>query len=410
MNMKSLKTQFIGAIAMVLVAAIAMGSSTFAWFSLNNTVTVTGMSVKTEVNNNLLIAPAANADSTNAPTAAMPTSDKYGTFLIQSVGNLLEPVSSTSGKYNEFWYTSATNVETSGNAKSDVYTDYHSTGLTVPAGGQNNFNINYGTTGAVGYFDYVFALQATNSGSDGVQYINMNKCNLIYSGATADTTGRAIRAALLVQECTNNDGSANDAKTDVINTVTILGCTDTAGSSAYFDKTGGSSNTTPDAVSAANALADVTNFNASATVISSGIPVHETKYYKCTLRVWLEGEDSTCNNATYAKLTDEWSLDLGFTLASKVSSNDDSTENAVQTITKKVKTAYAVTAGSGTSVMIAGTQFYSYATTTPASGTLYADKATISVDNGTGAKFYLFTDNLANAEDVTNFVTINAAG
>ena len=45
MKMKSLKAQFIGAIAMVLVAAVAMGSSTYAWFAMSQEVTATGMEV-----------------------------------------------------------------------------------------------------------------------------------------------------------------------------------------------------------------------------------------------------------------------------------------------------------------------------------------------------------------------------
>lgn len=55
MNMKSLKTQFIGAIAMVLVAAIAMGSSTYAWFAMNQSVTATGMQVAATTDGSLYI-------------------------------------------------------------------------------------------------------------------------------------------------------------------------------------------------------------------------------------------------------------------------------------------------------------------------------------------------------------------
>ena len=57
--MKSLKTQFIGAIAMVLVAAIAMGSSTYAWFAMNTRVIANGMNVKAVASGSLVI----NADA-----------------------------------------------------------------------------------------------------------------------------------------------------------------------------------------------------------------------------------------------------------------------------------------------------------------------------------------------------------
>ncbi len=45
MNVKSLKKQLVAAIAMVVVAAVALSSSTFAWFAANNEVEATGLNV-----------------------------------------------------------------------------------------------------------------------------------------------------------------------------------------------------------------------------------------------------------------------------------------------------------------------------------------------------------------------------
>lgn len=47
MDTKALKKQMGAAIAMVLVAAVALGSATFAWFVSNNAVTATGVDVTT---------------------------------------------------------------------------------------------------------------------------------------------------------------------------------------------------------------------------------------------------------------------------------------------------------------------------------------------------------------------------
>lgn len=47
-SVKSLKKQLAAAIAMVCVAAIALGSSTYAWFASNNTVSANGMSITAE--------------------------------------------------------------------------------------------------------------------------------------------------------------------------------------------------------------------------------------------------------------------------------------------------------------------------------------------------------------------------
>ena len=46
MNSKAIRKQLLAAVAMVLVAAVALGSSTYAWFVASGTVTATGMMVQ----------------------------------------------------------------------------------------------------------------------------------------------------------------------------------------------------------------------------------------------------------------------------------------------------------------------------------------------------------------------------
>ena len=55
MNSKAIKRQLLAAIAMVLVAALALGSSTFAWFANNNVVEATGLNVNAQVEGTMLI-------------------------------------------------------------------------------------------------------------------------------------------------------------------------------------------------------------------------------------------------------------------------------------------------------------------------------------------------------------------
>ena len=73
MKMKSLKAQFIGAIAMVLVAAIAMGSSTYAWFAMNTQVTATGMKVKAVAEGGIVIKNSGTPTRTRTPGPTAPT-------------------------------------------------------------------------------------------------------------------------------------------------------------------------------------------------------------------------------------------------------------------------------------------------------------------------------------------------
>lgn len=66
MNSKAIKRQLLAAIAMVLVAAIALGSSTYAWFVASGTVTATGMKVQATSEGGLAISHGGEAWGTTA--------------------------------------------------------------------------------------------------------------------------------------------------------------------------------------------------------------------------------------------------------------------------------------------------------------------------------------------------------
>ncbi len=94
MSVKSLKTQLMGAVAMVIVAAVALSSSTYAWFAVNSTVTATGMNVNAQAEAGLVIA---NADKTTYAAAATAK---------DSAAKALKPGSTADGTY---WYHSTSN-------------------------------------------------------------------------------------------------------------------------------------------------------------------------------------------------------------------------------------------------------------------------------------------------------------
>lgn len=54
-NTKKLRKQLLAAIIMLLVAAVALGTSTYAWFVAQNTVTAEGMKVKAQAENGIVI-------------------------------------------------------------------------------------------------------------------------------------------------------------------------------------------------------------------------------------------------------------------------------------------------------------------------------------------------------------------
>jgi hypothetical protein len=71
MSVKSLKRQLMAAIAMVLVAAIALSSATYAWFVNNAQVTATNVNVQAATAYSLLISPKTGTDATWGTTTAL---------------------------------------------------------------------------------------------------------------------------------------------------------------------------------------------------------------------------------------------------------------------------------------------------------------------------------------------------
>lgn len=97
MNVKSLKKQLVAAIAMVVVAAVALSSSTYAWFASNTKVTANGMSVKATSSQSLVIdtdhaVPATTLVNLSAhSTALTPITYDSDTYKYCSNGEDIDP-------------------------------------------------------------------------------------------------------------------------------------------------------------------------------------------------------------------------------------------------------------------------------------------------------------------------------
>lgn len=149
METKALKKQLGAAIAMVLVAAIALGAATFAWFVNNNAVTATGADVSTSsaVPNLYITSTGKTTDSMNK-VATNP--DK------------LLPVSTSDG--NAFYDTKHWTSATQGG--SHAFAD--------------QYKVATGTDGKTVYADYTFTLGVTNGSMD-----------VYFDSSTAATTLKA---------------------------------------------------------------------------------------------------------------------------------------------------------------------------------------------------------------------------
>ena len=345
--------------------------------SMNNTVNATGMRVRTKVSDNLFI-----TGDTLASNATITDDDEYMTsYVITSDTYLLEPVSTVDGK--AFFYTSTDNVENTGDAKSDAYIAY--------AEG-DAFDENYGvndtttTADAKGYVDYVFQLKAINTSSSDSKLV-LTELNLKYGGS-ADASN-AFRVAIFVEAL------------DVINNATgITAAQNPAGNldaldAKIFAPSGADHFTDGKAVSDVDELDDVTYVSAN-TEGKWNVGANTTSYFKVVVRLWLEGEDKTCNNTTFASLTDDWALDLTF----KLSATDNAVVNLGQATTAAKIDLTGATSSSTKELSLNGVDYYLLKTVS--SVKYYVTTANLPSASATR----VYTISGGKVYDVTNQVTL----
>ena len=325
----SASKKLFSAVAMLTCSAVMLSTATYAWFTMSKEVQVTGMEVKTKVGSNLLIS-TTNLDA-----------DYTSNTLIQTRKALLEPVSSINGTTSKFFYTLDAKADGSKNQTTNVtpYVAYNedvtlANAVAGKAKYDDNFNKAYGLGDAdgqftssnntlttddpardgtgFGYVDYTFYLKATTDAAN--QEIRMTQCDIDKNGSsdlkTDGTDGvdndEAWRVAIFAYDVTSTKAgtgvyTATDIADVAANQKGLIGMT----GAAYFNNT---------AVSTTTAKAAVVNNGSSGVVLDTIEDANVTKYYKVVVRLWLEGEDTTCNSRTYAALTDMYSLDLKFEL------------------------------------------------------------------------------------------------
>ena len=349
----------IPALGMLLLSTAASVSGTVAWFSMNNSVKVDGMTVTTRVSSNLLIAEHNHED-------------EYQDAITESRTGILEPASTVNGK--NFFYT--VNALGNGDAKSDAYGTYNeNTALANTGAGKANydvaFNSSYGveqaqiTTSNVmyGYIDYAFYIKATSAADNQVLY--MNKCNLLYNTGTAQSptwaaisNGYAWRVALLagaaqketafddtnlaLKTILSPDGALNQNQVNLVDTTDFESTTpvtsyfkDPYGKTAatgtyqagtkYYNTPG----TTPNAISVANSGPTAVSSPNAAAQAATGINLGVTSYTRIVVRLWLEGEDISCTSNTYANLTSNWKLSVEFKLGNADNGGNPAVANGV---------------------------------------------------------------------------------
>jgi len=169
MTVKALKKQMMAAIAMVVVSAIALSSSTYAWFASNNRVSATNMQVIATASQSLVITNDA-LPSASTGTITVASSDVSATALIPTTHDSTWATYENGLKYN----TNPGNVSAS-------------TGLVEDGKDPLTFGSAVNSVGSTYYKDYIVYI-AANGGALAGQDIQITLQNPVVDtlpGATS---------------------------------------------------------------------------------------------------------------------------------------------------------------------------------------------------------------------------------
>ena len=276
-NFKKSKLVILPALATLILTGVASVTGTVAWFAASRNVDVTGMHLKAQSSSNLLIA----ASTTDATTKV--ADDHFKSSLTWDNTNpaTLTPASTIDGK-NYF----LSNVDIKGNGS-----------IETPAEGTNKYKAVGSETA---FIDFTVQMKAVNVKTEDCK-IYVDQLDLKYNGGWAGSDGvKAFRVAFFTEKCVEETFTNGPATSS---TAVIYEPAKTANFEPNHAVKDVSSLDTVNYVSAATSLATVTKSS--------------TEYFKTIIRVWLEGEDVNCTSDLFKNYSEDWSLDLGFTLGEK---------------------------------------------------------------------------------------------
>lgn len=270
MTVKALKKQLMAAIAMVVVSAIALSSSTYAWFASNNKVTATGMQVTATAEGGIEIAyvnaGVAGDYSTSATAGMSPAQALYPTSTVGTA---------TADAISSDWYHASAASAGAFAAKAGTYSV-----LSLDASGKDASDHNY-------YVKKVFNIRSVSS-SKVAEDLKVSRVNV--TGAS-HALSKAIRVAVV-----NNGTTVIYAPYGYAADVTYSVATAVDGD--------GKATMGTDNVTALYATEE-------STVIANTVPA--TNGDDVVVYIWFEGEDTNHFSDNIAQGLDTISIDVDFT-------------------------------------------------------------------------------------------------
>lgn len=289
MNSKAIKRQLLAAIAMVLVAALALGSSTYAWFVQSGEVTATGMNINVQSTGGLLIKFAGQSDGWGAIATASP-SDNVN----------LKPTSTCD---METWCTAIAAA-----ANDEVMKDDTIAPVTIP--NEINFSNDY----VLKRTFYIRATGNSDSGTKGLYVKEVEVTGKGTDGAVAQELNMALRVGIVA---TSSSGNATFIMAPV-----QVGQTAKTSSYTVYKATGDSAPYTKETAGTVT----IKEPNSTAIILDSDAPVpgnSDDNYVTVAVYVWYEGEDGHLYSDN---INAEENLSISLTFATNSTSSTGSTQ------------------------------------------------------------------------------------
>lgn len=297
--MKSFK-KLIPAMVMLLVATMLMATSTYAWFSMNTTVTATGMQVKAVAEKGILINEVATSNSNSWDEEA--TANESEAILLRA----------TSTATTASWYTASSKKSntaasaTSGTASTDLVDGYHAVSATAAttaavAGTNAERNIYYVDrdsdsaydAGEGYYVKYTYYIKSSAEAitcglTDKAQNLNIKAVTATPAANASADLDKALRVAVVVS-----------GKAYIY--APVYDYAGGAGAAAYYVNAGSTATTPLD-----NTVSQPTSLASIPATTADGTPVY--------IYIYFEGEDANLKTDNVVSALDSIEVEVEFAL------------------------------------------------------------------------------------------------
>ena len=284
MNSKAIRKQLLAAVAMVLVAAVALGSSTYAWFVASGTVTATGMQVNAISEGGLAIsygrsAWGISATATDAQKALKPTS--------------------TADLKN--WYYATAKATDNYAANDSTRDDVTTTVFTVA--NKDAYNDNYGYNANDYVLAKTFSIRSTGDATATSKGLYVKDIAVTVAGEGAKQMHTALRVGFVCHTTSENVGIKDETfifAPIVLDPAATDGNSPTDNYEVYRKPTAQelASNNQLTKVSVGTVKLKEENDN-SILLLDGAIPNSTDKPVDVTILIWFEGEDHNLTSDKY---------------------------------------------------------------------------------------------------------------